>query len=92
MAENGRDGEIIMEMDCFYFRVIDMPDGNQVIDQTLRTPYEALTPLQMTEYAAVADQIAYMEMLKRRAQREAEQRRKNSRSILYKAACLFGLA
>lgn len=35
----------------FNFRIINMADGNQIIDRNLKTPYEALTPLQMVEYA-----------------------------------------
>ena len=34
----------------FNFRIIDTPDGNQIIDRSLKTPYNALTPLQMVEY------------------------------------------
>ena len=34
----------------FNFRIIETPDGNQIIDRSLKTPYNALTPLQMVEY------------------------------------------
>ena len=34
----------------FNFRLINTPDGNQIIDRNLKTPYNALTPSQMVEY------------------------------------------
>ena len=33
----------------FHFRIITTPDGNQIIDRNLSTPYESLTPMQMAE-------------------------------------------
>ena len=76
----------------FEFRIIDLSDSRQVIDTTLRTPYDALTPIQMAEYIEVYTQLDYMDRMKRKAQREAERQRKLSRSLLYRAACLFGIA
>ena len=37
----------------FNFRLINTPDGNQIIDCTLKTPYNSLTPLQMVEYMEI---------------------------------------
>ena len=37
----------------FDFRIIDTPDGNQIIDRNLKTPYSALTALQMIEYLEI---------------------------------------
>lgn len=34
----------------FDFRIITCTDGTQVIDPSLKTPYSALTPVQMAEY------------------------------------------
>lgn len=82
----------MMEMDCFNFRIINLPNGDQIIDQRLRTPINALTAVQMTEYAEMDMQIAIMERMKRKIQRESEQQRKISRNLFYRAACLFGLA
>lgn len=42
----------------FNFRIINLPDGNQIIDPSLKTPYNALTPLQMVEYQEI-DAQAY---------------------------------
>lgn len=78
-------------MDCFGFRIINCADGNQVIDRSLRTPYESLEPLQMLEYAEMDAQLATMERMARKARIQEEQRRKILRSLLYRAACLFGL-
>lgn len=85
-------GKIIMEINYFDFRIIDMPNGDQVIDRAIRTPYDALEPLRMLEYTEMERQLEIMERMGRRAQRETEEQRKNSRSLLYKAACLLGLA
>lgn len=80
-----------MGINYFGFRIIDISDGNQVIDMRLRTPYEALTPLQLAEYSEMEDQISYMERMKWKTQRKVEKQRKNSCSLLYKVACLFEL-
>ena len=52
----------------FEFRIIDTADGNQVIDRNLKTPYSALTPLQMVEYVEVDVQLAIMDAMERKAQ------------------------
>ena len=75
----------------FNFRIITCPDGTQIIDPSLKTPYSALTPVQMTEYMEIDTQIAVMERLKRKAKRELERKGKLKWNPLYKAACMFGL-
>lgn len=50
----------------FNFRIIDTVDGNQIIDRKLKTPYSALTPIQMIEYVEVDTQLAFMDMLERK--------------------------
>ena len=75
----------------FDFRIIDTPDGNQIIDRNLKTPYNALTPLQMIEYLKMDNRIAYMDRMERKARAEAERRRKIARNPIYKMACLCGL-
>ena len=75
----------------FEFRIIDAPDGNQIIDQNLKTPYNALTPLQMVEYLKMDNRLAYMDRVERKARAEAERRRKIARNPIYKMACLCGL-
>ena len=76
----------------FNFRIITCPDGTQVIDHSLKTPYSSLTPVQMEEYMEIDTQIAVMERLKRKAKRESNRKRKLKWNPLYKAACMFGLA
>jgi len=56
----------------FGFRIIEMADGNQIIDRNLKTPYNALTPFEMVEYTEVDIQLAVMDGLKRKARSEAE--------------------
>ena len=85
-GENWKGWEI-MGQNVFEFRIVNLSDDMQVIDRTLKTPYDALTPLQMEEYM----QLDYMDRMKRRKNREMR-RRENSRGLLHKAACLFGLA
>ena len=75
----------------FNFRIIDTPDGNQIIDRNLKTPYKALTPLQMVDYLEIDNRLAYMDRVERKARTEAERRRKIARNPIYKMACLCGL-
>lgn len=75
----------------FDFRIIDTPDGNQIIDRNLKTPYKALTPLQMVEYLEMDNRLAYMDRMERKTRAEAERKRKLARNPIYKMACLCGL-
>lgn len=75
----------------FDFRIIDTPDGNQIIDRNLKTPYNALTPLQMVEYLEMDNRLAYVDRMERKARAEAERKRKIARNPIYKMACLCGL-
>ena len=75
----------------FNFRIIDMANGNQIIDQNLKTPYNALTPLQMVEYVEMEAQLAYMDMMERKAHKEAEHKQKFTWNLLRRLACLCGL-
>lgn len=75
----------------FDFRIIDTADGNQIIDRNLKTPYKALTPLQMVEYLEMDNRLAYMDRVERKARAESERRRKIARNPIYKMACLCGL-
>ena len=78
-------------MSEFNFRIINTPDGNQIIDETLKTPYAALNPVQMVEYTEVDNNLAYMRRLERQKRREAERQRKMSRNPLWKLACMCGI-
>lgn len=75
----------------FNFRIIELQDGNQVIDRNLKTPYNALTPSQMVEYTEMENQLAYMNRLERKAQIEAARRRRIASNPLYRLACVIGL-
>lgn len=74
----------------FDFRLFNTPDGNQIIDKTLKTPYESLTPLQMLEYMEVDNQLSFMERLEKKRIKEAERNRKLKNPI-YKIACVCGI-
>ncbi len=75
----------------FDFRIIDTEDGNQIIDRNLKTPYNALTPIQMVEYLEMDNRLVYMDRMERKAGEEAERKRKIVRNPIYKIACLCGL-
>ena len=75
----------------FNFRLINMPDGNQIIDTTLKTPYAALNPVQMVEYTEVDNQLAYMKRMERKQQREAERKQKFTYKFMHKVACMCGI-
>lgn len=75
----------------FDFRIIDTPDGNQVIDRRLKTPYSALTAIQMVEYAEMDVKLSYMDKMERKARAEQERKRKVSKNLFYKLACRCGL-
>lgn len=75
----------------FEFRIITCADGTEIIDRSLKTPYKALTPLQMVEYLEIDNRLAYMDRMEREARAEAERKRKLARNPIYKLACLCGL-
>jgi len=75
----------------FEFRIIDTTDGNQIIDRNLKTPYNALTPLQMVEYLEMDNRLAYMDRIERKVRAEVERKRKLVRNPIYKMTCLCGL-
>lgn len=75
----------------FDFRIIETPDGNQIIDTNLKTPYISLTPVEMMEYMEVDARLEYMKMIKRKQKREAEHKRKITYKLLYKVACMCGI-
>ena len=75
----------------FNFRIINTPDGNQIIDRNLKTPYNALTPTQMVEYTEMDNQLAIMDRLERKARRKAEHIRKLAKNPFYRLACVCGL-
>ena len=78
----------------FNFRIINLSDGNQVIRRDLKTPYDALTPIQMVEYVEMDVQLTIMDIQEKkalRAQAESERRQEVLRNPLYRLACLCGL-
>lgn len=80
-----------MGQNVFEFRVVSLSDDVQVIDQTLKTPYDALTPLQMEEYMQIDAQLYYVDRMKREAWRQEEKRQKLVRNPFYRLANAFGI-
>ena len=75
----------------FNFRIINTADGNQIIDRSLKTPYEALTPTQMMEYMEMDNSLAFMDSMERKAREKAEHMRRVARNPFYRLACMVGL-
>ena len=75
----------------FNFRIIDTPDGNQVIDSNLKTPYSSLTALQMEEYIEVDNQLLLMKRMEHKQAREAERQRKFTYKLFRKLAYVCGI-
>ena len=75
----------------FNFRLINLPDGNQIIDRNLKTPYEALTPEDMIEYIEVDKRLAVMDRMKKKQEKEAQRKRKLERNPFFRMAFMCGL-
>ena len=75
----------------FEFRIINQPDGSQVIDNTLKTPYSSLTLEQFQEYVEVSKCVEFLELLKIKERREAEHKRKFTYKLIHKVACMCGI-
>ena len=75
----------------FNFRIIETPDGNQIIDEQLKTPYNALTPIEMIEYIEMDNQLEYMRRMERKQKRETERKRKLTYRFMHKVACMCDL-
>lgn len=75
----------------FNFRIITRSDGTEIIDRQLKTPYSALTVVQMMEYMEVDEQLAFMDRMKQKARKEAEKQRKIIMNPLYRLAFICGL-
>lgn len=52
-------------MEAFNFRIIKIANGAEIIDSTLSTPYNSLTPLQMMDYINVENSLYFAERQKR---------------------------
>lgn len=75
----------------FDFRIINTPDGNQIIDSTQKTPYDSLTPSEMIDYIEMDKQMAIMDNIRKKKQKEEEQLQKKAKNPLRRIACFCGL-
>lgn len=75
----------------FEFTLIDLPDGNQIIDKKNKTLDSSLTPAQLLEYIEVDSQLSSMERLEKKQKREADQKRKLYKNPLWKLASICGI-
>lgn len=92
------DKTMIEEIIYFDFRIIEMPGGEQIIDDTIKTPMDALTPEMQMEYKEVDEQLAFMDWMRRKERREkeeerreAERKQKLEKNPLWKLACFCGI-
>lgn len=88
-----RMDKVMFEKETVYFdfRIINIGNGTQVIDETIKTPVDALTPEMQVEYMEVHSQLAFMERMRKKEQREEERKRKIVRNPIYRMACLCGM-
>lgn len=91
IAERMENNMFEKETVYFNFRIIDMENGIQVIDESVKTPMDALTPEMQVEYMEMEEQLSFMERIKKSERREAERQRKISQNLFYKVGCLLGL-
>ena len=77
--------------DYFNFRIIDMPDGNQIIDNSIKTPFNSLTPEKYIEYMDMDNKLYFMERMKKKQQKETECKQKISYKLFHKVACMCGI-
>lgn len=75
----------------FNFRLINTADGNQIIDTTLKTPYDSITPIEMVEYTEIDNRLEHIKRLERKQKREAERKRKFTYKFFHKVACMCGI-
>jgi hypothetical protein len=66
-------------------------DGTEIIDRSLKTPYNALTAVQMVEYTEMDNRLANMDRLERKSRQETERKQKLARNPLYRFACKCGM-
>lgn len=59
-------------MEMFRFRIVHV-NGVDIFDTSRCTPYSSLTPAQMQEYIEADVQLNYMEIQKRKEQREVKE-------------------
>lgn len=77
--------------DYFNFRIIDMPDGNQIIDNSIKTPFNSLTLQKYMEYVDIDNKLFFINRMKKKQQKETERKRKLSYKIFHKIACACGI-
>ena len=75
----------------FDFRLINTPDGNQIIDTTLKTPYDSITAVEMMEYMEVDARLEHMRRMERKQQRETQRKRKLTYRFMHKVAGMCGI-
>lgn len=79
------------EVVCFNFRIVEQPDGSQVIDSKVKTPIDSLTYDMQEEYMEVNNQLAISERMKREENRKLDQKKRFEHNLLYKVACFCGI-
>ncbi|WP_418752467.1 hypothetical protein [Frisingicoccus sp.] len=73
----------------FNFRIVVCSDGTEIIDRTLKTPYDSLTPVQLVEYTEMDLQLARMDKVERKVREAAVHRRKLIKNPFHKIGCII---
>lgn len=73
----------------FKFRLIDMPNGIQIIDENLMTPYDSITPEQMIDYIRVEQAIDVIRIHKRNREVYNMREWKTIKAVLFRIACML---
>lgn len=79
------------EIICFDFRIINLSGGVQVIDKSISTPIDSLTPETQVEYMEVNEQLAIADRMRRKKEKEKERKQKLIRNPFVRLACFCGL-
>lgn len=83
---------MLSEVVYFNFRIMEQADGSQLINDKVKTPIDSLTPEMQVEYMEVENQLAFMERIRKKEQRERQEcRQKSARNPFYRLACMCGL-
>ena len=75
----------------FNFRLINLPDGNQVIDRQLKTPENSLSPEDLIEYIEIDKRLAVMDRMQKKQKKEKERKQKITYKLFHTIACMCGI-
>lgn len=75
----------------FNFRIMEVEEGVEVVNRELKTPEEALTPVELVNYQEWENRLLFMDRMRQKEIREVERKRKLEHNPFYKVVCACGL-